>query len=173
MRAVHVVLAAAGLAASAAGAAEPAQAPDHAQAFDRVKALAGTWEGTAGAGPESFPASVSYELVSNGTAVLERMFAGTPHEMLNVYYLDRGSLVAVHYCAAGNQPRFKYDAGTSTATELAFGFAGGDNVDPAKDQHVHAGKLFVGDAAKLEEEWTFWKAGKLDHSARFALVRKK
>jgi hypothetical protein len=173
MRALHVVLAGVLLAAATAGAAEPARAPDHAQAFDRVKALAGVWEGTAGVGKEGFPASVSYEVVSNGTAVLERMFAGTPHEMLNVYYLDAGSLVAVHYCSAGNQPRFKYEAGTSTATELAFDFAGGDNVNPARDQHVHAGRLFVADAGRLEEEWTFWKDGKLDHGARFTLVRKK
>ena len=67
--------------------------------------------------------------------------------------------MAVHYCAMGNQPRFKYDPADSTATELFFDFAGGTNVDAAKDAHVHAGRLFVGQADQLEEEWTFWKDG--------------
>lgn len=173
MRAYPIALAAALLAANIAGAAEPATAPDHSQAFARVKALAGIWEGKAGHATEGMPATVSYEVVSNGTAVLERMFQGTPHEMLNVYHLDGGALVAVHYCSMGNQPRFKYDAGASTATELAFDFTGGSNVNPARDSHVHAGRLFVADAGRLEEEWTFWKDGKVSDKARFFLVRKK
>ncbi|HET8646992.1 MAG TPA: hypothetical protein VFO85_15965, partial [Vicinamibacteria bacterium] len=150
MRSSPAVLAALLCAGLAAAAEPPAPAPLDADAFARIKSLAGTWEGTAGAGTESFPARVSYEVVSNGQAVLERMFAGTPHEMLNVYYLDRGALVAVHYCSAGNQPRFKYQASTSNATELAFDFAGGDNVEPGRDAHVHAGRLFVADASRLE-----------------------
>jgi hypothetical protein len=160
------------LGATLAVAAETPSAPVPAAAFERLKGLAGVWSGTAMTkdGP---PASVSYELVSNGTAVLERQFAGTPHEMLNLYHLDGGALVAVHYCAMGNQPRFKYDPGRSTATELAFDFAGGTNVDAAKDAHVHAGRLFLAEPDRLEEEWTFWKDGKAGDKARLLLARKK
>ena len=161
------------LAAGSAAPEEPAKAPDGAQAFARLKARAGPWEGKAGPATTGMPATVTYEVVSNGTAVLERMFTGTPHEMLNVYHLDEGALVAVHYCSMGNQPRFKYDQAASTATELAFGFSGGTGFDPAKDSHVHAGRLFVADPARLEEEWTFWKAGKVTDAARVYLVRKK
>ena len=160
------------LGATVAVAADTAPAPASAEAFQRIKALAGVWSGTAMTkdGP---PASVSYELVSNGTAVLERQFAGTPHEMLNLYHLDGGALVAVHYCAMGNQPRFKYDPARSTATELAFDFAGGTNVDAARDAHVHAGRLFLAEPDRLEEEWTFWKDGKAGDKARLLLARKK
>jgi hypothetical protein len=160
------------LAATLATAAEPARGPGSVEAFDRIKALAGVWTGTAmtNDGP---PATVSYELVSNGTAVLARQFAGTPHEMLNLYSLDQGALVAVHYCSMGNQPRFKYDPAASTATELAFDFAGGTNVDAARDSHVHAGRLFLGGADRLEEEWAFWKDGKANGKARLLLARKK
>ena len=158
------------LATGLAFAGPPAAAPDSARAFDLIKARAGVWKGTA-MSKDGPPATVSYELVSGGSAVLVRQFAGTPHEMLNLYHLDRGALVAVHYCTAGNQPRFKYDPAASTATELAFDFAGGTNVDATKDAHVHAGRLFVGDADKLEEEWTFWKDGKMTQKARFLLAR--
>jgi hypothetical protein len=158
------------LAAGLAFAGEPA--PDSARAFELIKARAGLWTGTAMTkdGP---PATVSYELVSNGTAVMARLFAGTPHEMLNLYHLDRGALVAVHYCAMGNQPRFRYDPAASTATELFFDFAGGTNVDAAKDAHVHAGRLFLGDPERLEEEWAFWKDGKAGDKARLLLAKKK
>jgi hypothetical protein len=159
--------------ASAAARAEAPKAPADADAFARVKALAGTWQGSAGHGDQGLQATVTYEVVSNGNAVLQRMFAGTPHEMLNVYYLDAGALVAVHYCSAGNQPRFKYDAAASTPTELAFGFAGGDNVDPARGMHVHGGRLFLADAERLQEEWSFWNDGKAADTARLSLVRKK
>jgi hypothetical protein len=160
------------LGATLAAAAEPAGAPTPVAAFDRIKALAGVWSGTAMThdGP---PATVSYEVVANGTTVLARQFAGTPHEMLNLFTLDGGALVAVHYCSMGNQPRFKYAPASSTATELAFDFAGGTSVDAAKDAHVHAGRLFIGQPDRLEEEWTFWKGGKAGDKARLLLTRKK
>jgi hypothetical protein len=159
-------------AAPLATASEPGGAPAPAAAFERLKSLAGTWTGTAMTkdGP---PASVSYELVSNGTAVLERQFPGTSHEMLNVYHLDAGALVAVHYCAMGNQPRFKYDPARSNANQLAFDFAGGTNVDAGRDAHVHAGRISLGQPDQLDEEWTFWKDGKAGDAARLFLSRKK
>jgi hypothetical protein len=172
MRAAAPLAIALGLSVTLAAAAETPGGPAPAAAFERIKTLAGVWSGTAMTkdGP---PATVSYELVSGGTAVLVRQFAGTPHEMLNLYSLDKGALVAVHYCSMGNQPRFRYDPSASTATELAFDFAGGTNVDAAKDAHVHAGRLFVGQADQLEEEWTFWKDGQAREKARFFLARKK
>ena len=38
-----------------------------------------------------------------------------------------------HYCALGNQPRMKADP-TAPANQLRFKFAGGCNIDPAKDK---------------------------------------
>lgn len=48
-------------------------------------------------------ASVRYEVGSGGTIVRELLFPGTEHEMLSVYHLGGGQLVATHYCAVGNQ----------------------------------------------------------------------
>jgi hypothetical protein len=159
------------LCASPLLAAEPAGGPAAPEAFARLKGLAGVWEGTAMTA-EGPPATVSYEVVSNGNAVLERMFAGTPHEMLNVYHLDGADLVTVHYCSAGNQPRMKYVPAASTASELAFDYAGGTNIDVGKDMHVHGGRLFLREDGRLEEEWSFWKGGKQGEKARLFLKRK-
>src|SRR2546427_6754898 len=48
--------------------------------FERMKALAGTWKGKAdmGQGPMEFTAE--YRVISGGSAVEERIFAGTPKE---------------------------------------------------------------------------------------------
>jgi len=139
-------------------------------AFERLKSLAGEWQGTAG-GESGMPASVRYELGSGGTIVRELLFPGTEHEMLSVYHLVDGQLVATHYCAMGNQPRFKLQA--ATADELVFGFDGGTNFVPAKDTHVHDSRIRMVGPDRLEASWTVFAGGKQTGSNSFSLTRKK
>jgi hypothetical protein len=147
-------------------------APGAKAAFERLKALAGAWEGKAGHGERLGPASVRWEAISAGTAVMETLFPGTEHEMRSVYFIDGGELVLTHYCAMGNQPRMRLSS-TSTDRELVFDFAGGTNVDPAKDVHVHSGKIRLVGPDALEAEWTVWGGGKQTGSNRFVLERKR
>jgi hypothetical protein len=163
-------MAAAMLLAVAALAGEtPAGKVDPKAAFEKLKGLAGEWSGTAG---EGFPAPVIYKVSANGNVVMETLFPGTPHEMITMYHLAGDNLVATHYCSAGNQPHFKLDAEKSTPTELVFAFDGGTNFDPAKDGHIHEGKIgFAGDG-KLENLWTFYAGGKQAESKDFHLTRK-
>jgi hypothetical protein len=151
-------------------AADPA--PASKAAFAQLKALAGAWEGKAGHGEQLGPAAVRWEVVSAGTAVMETLFPGTDHEMRSVYFLDAGELVLTHYCAMGNQPRMKLSA-ASTDRELVFDFAGGTNVDPAKDVHVHSGRIEIAGPDALEAEWTVWGGGKQTGSNRFVLRRNR
>jgi hypothetical protein len=166
-------LARAALACAALLALPAAAAPDSKAAFERLKALAGAWEGKAGHGDQLQPgATVRWENISNGTAVMETLFPGSPHEMRSVYFLDGGELVLTHYCAMGNQPRMKLSP-ASTDRTLVFDFAGGTNVDPAKDVHVHSGKIQLAGPDALEAEWTVWGGGKQTGANRFVLARKK
>lgn len=153
-----------------APAAEPS--PASKAAFERLKALAGAWEGKAGHGEQLGPASVRWETISAGTAVMETLFPGTEHEMRSVYFLDRGELVLTHYCAMGNQPRMRLSP-ASTEKELVFDFAGGTNLDPAKDVHVHSGRIQLVGPDALEAEWTVWGGGKQTGANRFVLERAK
>jgi hypothetical protein len=140
---------------------------DSKAAFEKLKGLAGDWTGTA----NEEPGAVSYRVTGNGTVVMETMFPGTDHEMINMFHMVSGELVATHYCSSGNQPRFKLDTAKSTPTELVFAFDGGTNFDPAKDGYVHSGKLSFGEG-KLVEDWTFYGGGKETGTARFKLGRK-
>ena len=147
--------------------------PDSKAAFERLKSLAGSWEGKAGQGDPLQPgAVVRWETISAGTAVMETLFPGTPHEMRSVYFLDGGELVLTHYCAMGNQPRMKLSPATTDRT-LMFEFAGGTNLDPAKDVHIHSGRLKLVGPDALEAEWTVWGGGKQTGANRFVLERKR
>jgi hypothetical protein len=70
-----------------------------ATAFDKLKALAGEWEGKDG---EGNPLKMSYEVVSGGTAVMEKIHNVHNENMVTLYHQDRNGLLATHYCSIGN-----------------------------------------------------------------------
>lgn len=138
-------------------------------AFERLKSLAGRWEGPIGA--ENGPVgAVEYRVTSGGKTVMEIQFPGEPHEMISMYYVDGANLVAKHYCAMGNQPEMKLDESTSTENGLHFVFTGGTNLDPSTDTHVHGGTIAIKDD-RLESAWDVYAAGKKEDSNRFFLTR--
>jgi hypothetical protein len=145
-----------------------AQTPvDAKAAYEALKGLAGTWEGTA-MKEDGPPAKVVYTVSANGNVVTETLFPGTEHEMLTLYYLEGNDLRATHYCAMGNRPQFKLDPAASKPGELVFAFAGG--LDPAKDGHVHAGTIRLqGD--RLDNDWAVWSGGKQVGDNKFLLKR--
>ena len=144
---------------------------DAKMAFERLKGLAGDWNGSTG--QAGVPANVTYRRASNGTVVTETLFPGTDHEMMTLYFLQGNDLVATHYCAMGNQPHFKLDLAKSTPTELVFAFDGGTNFDLAKDGHVHDGKIGFTADGKLDNAWTFYAGGEKKGQNDFHLTRKK
>src|SRR5262249_2697880 len=58
-------------------------------------------------------------------------------EMISVYTADGPDLILTHYCVLGNQPRMKADP-DSPPNQIVFRFAGGSNLEPAKDKHMCA-----------------------------------
>src|SRR4051794_10956607 len=90
-----------------AAAPKPPMGPDGRAAFERLKALVGTWHGHFG--KDESPAEVTYHLIGGGNIVMESLFPGTPKEMVSMYFLDGGNLIMTHYCSVGNQPQMVYD----------------------------------------------------------------
>lgn len=138
-------------------------------AFETLKSLAGEWQGTV-VKPDGPPARVVYSVASNGNVVMEDLFPGTDHEMLTLYYLEGGDLLASHYCAIGNRPQFKLDTVASQPDDLVFAFNGGTGFDPVKDAHVHSGRIHFQDG-RLQNDWAQWAGGKETASHRFFLTR--
>ncbi|HEX7420183.1 MAG TPA: hypothetical protein VF505_09875 [Thermoanaerobaculia bacterium] len=122
-----------------------------AEAFGRLKTLAGRWN-THVMTPEGPLVNVDYRVSGGGTVVMETLFSGAPHEMITMYTLDGDNLVATHYCAMGNQPTMKLDLAASTRDSLVFQFVGvrGQN---ATGDHVHDGRIrFLGNG-DVQSEW--------------------
>lgn len=135
--------------------------------FDKLKALAGDWTKSDGDGS----VAATYRLTAGGTAVVETLFPGTPHEMVTVFTLDKGDLVLTHYCAEGNQPHMKA-LKEGDANAIAFKFDGGGNIKSQKDPHMHEASFTFKDADHLTSKWQFYKDGKPGELAEFNLVRK-
>jgi len=143
--------------------------PDTQAAWDSLKKLAGDWEGDA----SGDKANVVYRVTSNANTVMETLFPGTPHEMISMYHLDGPQLVMTHYCSAGNQPHLVLDAKSSKPGYLVFSFAGGSNLNPEKDGHIHSGRIKIVDDNRIEGEWDSWENGRLGHTMKFAMTRKR
>jgi hypothetical protein len=114
------------------------------------------------------------KVTAGGSAVHETLFPGQPHEMVSVYYRDGTDLIMTHYCVLGNQPRMKADPKSAT-NQIHFQFAGGSNLNPAKDKHMHEGTITFVDADHIEYEGVAWEAGKPTKCScgKMKLVRKK
>lgn len=143
--------------------------------FERLKSLAGEWTGTAtGSDGKPIQTVVTYELISNGKAVMERINKGTPHEMVSIYHpagKDGKSLAMVHYCSIGNQPKMALKS--ESKETLSFEMKGSDGLYSKKESHIHAVDLKQTDANHLEQTWTSYDKGKKDGTMVFALTRKK
>ena len=141
-------------------------------AFDKLKAMAGDWIDVDGSMGMRDRVAPSYRVTGGGSSVIETLFGGTPMEMTTVYHKDGRHIALTHYCAAGNQPRMR--ATTTDGSSLVFAFDGGTNFDPAKDGHMHAGRIDFLDPDRVKAQWIGWEGGKPSaHSPVFNLARKK
>ena len=76
--------------------------------LNRMKSLAGRWTSTTSMfGKKDEKVFTEYTVTAGGSAVLEKIFPGTPNEMVSVYYDDdQGKLAMTHYCMMRNRPFF-------------------------------------------------------------------
>lgn len=160
---------AAGIAAPSPANADPQAPALDLAVFDQLKALAGRWEGRVDDATGT-PVALEMAVTSNGHAVLERVFAGSPHEMTTVYFLAHDRLLATHYCSIGNQPAFEL-VDTSKPTDIVMQLAGGTGFDPKTDQHAHGVHLQVLEPDRLRVEWQFRKGEAEPTYARMTLTR--
>jgi hypothetical protein len=109
-------------------------------------------------------------VTSNGRAVIEKLFADTPHEMTTVYFLAGDRLQATHYCSIGNQPSFSL-AATSQPRDITMELSGSTGFDPKTDQHAHGVHIEVLDTGQLKVEWQFRKGEASPTYARMLLAR--
>src|SRR5262245_34642267 len=150
-------------------------APPTNAGLEKMKKLAGTWLAADKDGKPTDQVVSIIKVTAGGSAVHETLFPGTPMEMISIYTAEGSDLVLTHYCVLGNQPRMKADPKSVTANQISFAFAGGGNLNPQKDKHMHAATLTFVDADHIELEGVAWENGApaKEMCGQMKLVRKK
>ena len=92
-------------------------------AFERLKALAGTWEGRSTKGWDE---TLRYEVIAGGSVVLETSVDAHPGEtMATAFHMDGDRLMLTHYCVARNQPRLVATSFEDGGRTVVFTFRDG------------------------------------------------
>jgi hypothetical protein len=140
-------------------------------ALDRFRALAGEWVAAEdGEMVKKGDLVARYQVTAGGSAVVETVFPGTPHEMVTVYHAEGGDVVLTHYCLEGNQPRMRARGGAGERVEFAFD--GGANVDPATSRHMNSATFRFLGPDEIESEWTEIERGQPVFTVKTRLLRK-
>src|SRR5262245_26197840 len=126
--------------------------------LEKLKKLVGTWVAADKDGKPTDQVVSVIKVTAGGSAVHETLFPGQEHEMISVYTLDGADLIMTHYCVLGNQPRMKADP-QSPANQIVFRLAGGTNLDPAKDKHMHEATLTIVSDDQIEINGVGWENG--------------
>jgi hypothetical protein len=140
-------------------------------AFEKFKALAGDWVAAEdGEMSKKGDLVARYAVTAAGSAVVETVFPGSPHEMVTVYHPDGADLVLTHFCMEGNQPRMR--AKGAQGSRFDFAYDGGTNIDPKRDRHMHKAILEFLGVDEIRSEWTELSEGKPVLVVKSHLVRR-
>jgi hypothetical protein len=163
----------AAVAAAAIGAALAAPSGSHEHPVPRARLgaladLAGEWEGT---NSEGQAARLTYEIVSDGTALVETLRVGEEETMVTVYHQDGEGLMLTHYCAAGNQPRMRSEKPMREGG-VRFAFVDSTNLESPSAGHMRALALTLKGRDRLRQEWT-WREKGQERTEAFEFARRR
>ena len=170
MRTLTGCVAALAFAAIALPQASNAPKPSATATFDKLKSLVGEWQGTMDEGGQQMPASASFRLVSHGSALMQVLGAGSPYEMVTMFHMDHSDVLATHYCASHNQPRFRL-VPSSEPDVVTFDFKDATNLASPSAPHMLGIKITFLDANHHYEDWKSIENGKTS-TGRFDFRRK-
>lgn len=139
-------------------------------AYDKMKTLVGSWEGTVNEGGKQLTTKARFQLISAGSAIAGWLDEGGPQEMVTMFHMDGKDLMATHYCAAHNQPRMVLVTG-GDPNRLVFKFKDGTNIQPDVGHMQQVAFIFDG-PDRHSEEWIYIEKGK-EGTSRFDFKRKQ
>ncbi len=123
---------------------------DAVKAFDKMKTLSGSWQGTV----MNIPINFTIRPVSSGTVILQEgnTEKGPPDHEITMFYVDGDRLLATHYCDAGNRSNLE---GKISADGKSVEFSFLDVAGSTKGGLVKHIMITMIDADKHVEEFTF------------------
>jgi hypothetical protein len=125
--------------------------------FEKMKSLVGEWKGTS---VDKKPATVIYTLVSDNSALMERLAMGGESEMVTMYHPDGDHLMMTHYCSARNQPRMRSQTVSAEINNISFDLVDVTNLSAPDAGHMKRLVLTFTDKDHFTQEWTWIQKGK-------------
>jgi hypothetical protein len=140
---------------------------DAQKAFEKMKTLAGSWEGII----MGMSVQLTVRVTSTGNAILlEATGSGRPDNPITMFYVDEDRLLLTHYCDAGNRPRMVGKM-SPDGKKVEFDFLDVSG-STQKGLMNHAVFTMV-DANHHTEEWAYLLPGNKTLSGRGELTRTK
>jgi hypothetical protein len=115
---------------------------------------------------------VIYKTTAGGSAVESTINAGSPKEMVSMYFLDGSKVMMTHYCMLGNQPRMKLTQFVP-GKSLKFEMVDATGMATPTDPHMGALTLLLKDKDHMTEEWVLFSPDGKKESHAFNYVREK
>jgi hypothetical protein len=152
-------------------------APSDAQkSFDKLKTLAGSWEGHPKVVPlvpalDGKSAHVTFRVASRGHTLMHDLkIEGIPDNPITMLVVDADRVLLTHYCDGDNRPRM---VGKMSADGKTVEFDFLDISGNQKGGHMHHAVFTFVDENHHIEEWTFMMPGDNPMRVRFELERTK
>lgn len=131
---------------------------DTQKSFDKLKTLAGSWEGTVHMGDPSADGTlmhVSFRVTSMGNTLMHEMKGDDgPQDPISMFTIDGDRLLLTHYCDAGNQPRMVGTVSPDGKT-ITFNFIDATNLQASQHGHMQRATFNFIDADHHTEKWEF------------------
>src|SRR5438093_5095043 len=138
------------------------------EAFDRLAALQGEWQGIA----DGVNTTLIYTLTANGSTLMEQCRPEKGHEMITMFTIDGDHLIATHYCSAKNQPQMETPAISDVRKSLEFSLVRVTGLKSPDDFHNTGLTVIQEDNDHLTQEWSYQHKGKTGKNIfRFTRVR--
>ena len=126
---------------------------DAEKSFDKLKSLAGSWEGNMDG--KSLQGQVTMRVTSMGNTLLHEMKSSErPDDPISMFHLDGDRLLMTHYCDAGNQPRMVGTVSPDGKT-ITFDFLTATNLLSSQEGHMQHVVFTLIDSDHHTELWEF------------------
>lgn len=119
-------------------------------AAQNLAKLQGCWRG---ATREGARAEVSFEMGSDGTALLETQWVDGYPATYTMYYMDGSGISAHHFCSMGNQIRMKGESDPG-GRSLSFRYVDSTNMPRANQPHMTGVVVKFGDSDHITMDWS-------------------
>jgi hypothetical protein len=141
---------------------------DTQKSFDKLKSLAGSWQGTF----EGKPMQVTLRVASMGNTLMHEMNSGGPEDPISMFTVDGDRLLLTHYCDAGNQPRMVGTVSPDGKT-ITFNFIDATNLQSSQHGHMQSAVFNFIDSDHHTEKWEFAMADGKQMGGQLDLKRTK